>query len=121
MKDINKTVEIQDLKRELGPIKKTQTEAISFMRDGKSGKERRKWRHKHHKQNTDERGTSDIENRGGKKNTKSKIFITESIQEISDTMEIPNQSIIKIMKLKNPESTFNMSIEEYFLNLKKSL
>ena len=34
-------------------------------------------------------------------------------------MEIPNQSIIKIMKLKNPESTFNMSIEEYFLNLKK--
>ena len=59
-----------------------------------------------------------------KDNTKRKKILTQSIQEIQDTMRRPNLRIIGVDKnedfqLKGPANIFNKIIEENFLNLNK--
>jgi hypothetical protein len=58
-----------------------------------------------------------------KENRKCKMFITQNIQEIQETMKRPNLRIIGIeesekSQLKEGENIFNKSIEENFHNLK---
>ena len=57
-----------------------------------------------------------------KENTKCKKFLTQNIQEIQDTMRIPNLSKIGIeesedSQLKGSVNIFNKIIEENFLNI----
>ena len=59
-----------------------------------------------------------------KENSKHKKLLTQSIQEIQDTMKRPNLRIIGIeenedSQLKGPENMFNKIIEENIPNLKK--
>lgn len=60
-----------------------------------------------------------------KENAKPKMFVTQNIQEISDTMKRQNLRIIGIeeedSKLKGPENTSNKIKEENFPNLKKEI
>jgi hypothetical protein len=61
-----------------------------------------------------------------KENVKCKMFLTENIQEIQDTMRRPNLRIIGIeesedSQTKGPVNIFNKSIEENFPNLKKEM
>ena len=61
-----------------------------------------------------------------KENAKSKKILTQSIQEIQDTMRRPNLRIIGIeesedSQLKGPVNIFNKIIEENFPNLKKEM
>jgi hypothetical protein len=61
-----------------------------------------------------------------KENSKHKKLLTQSIQEIQDTMKRPNLRIIRIEKnndsqLKGPKNIFNKIIEENFPNLKKEI
>ena len=61
-----------------------------------------------------------------KENLKHKKLLTQSIQEIQDTMTRPNLRIIRIEKnedsqLKGPENVFSKIIEENFPNLKKEM
>ena len=61
-----------------------------------------------------------------KENSKHKKLLTQSIQEIQDTMKRPNLRIIRIeenedSQLKGPENVFNKIIEENFPNLKKEM
>ena len=61
-----------------------------------------------------------------KENAKSKKRLTQSIQEIQDTMRRPNLRIIGIeeskdFQLKGPVNIFNKIIEENFPNLKKEM
>jgi hypothetical protein len=61
----------------------------------------------------------------GKENVKSKKCLTQNIQEIWDTMKIPNLRIIRIeedeSQIQGPENIFNKIIEENFPNLKKEM
>jgi chromosome segregation ATPase len=126
---LNKT--IQDLKREVDTIKKTQSEAmleietlgkksgtiavsisnrIQEMEKGISGAEH------------------SIENIGTtiKDNTKRKKILNQSIQDIQDTMRRPNLRIIGVdenedFQLKGQANIFNKIIEENFPNLKNDL
>jgi hypothetical protein len=61
-----------------------------------------------------------------KENSKHKIFLTQSIQEIQDTIKRPNLRIIRTeenedSQLKGPENVFNKIIEENFPNIKKEM
>jgi hypothetical protein len=61
-----------------------------------------------------------------KEYSKCKKLLTQSIQEIQDTMKRPNLRIIRIEKkedsqLKGSENVFNKIIEENFPNLKKEM
>jgi hypothetical protein len=61
-----------------------------------------------------------------KENSKHKKLVTQSIQEIQDTMKRPNLRIIRIeenkdSQLKGPENVFNKIIEENLPNLKKEM
>lgn len=65
-------------------------------------------------------------NISGKENSKSKKFVTQSIQEIWSTMKFPNLRIIGIkegedLQLKFSGNIFNQIIEENFCNLKKEM
>ena len=65
-------------------------------------------------------------NAGVKENFKSKNFITQTIQDIWDTMKTPNWKIIGIEKgedyqLQASENIFNKVRKENFLNLKKGM
>jgi len=58
--------------------------------------------------------------------TKRKKLLTQSIQEIQDTVKRPNLKMIGIeesenSQFKGPENIFNKSIEENFPNLKKEM
>ena len=62
-------------------------------------------------------------NSSSKENLKSKIFLTQNIQEIWDNVKRPNIRIIGIeegeeTQLKGAENIFNKIIEENFPNLK---
>jgi hypothetical protein len=128
-KEINKT--LQDLKVEIGAIKKTQTggilgmenlgkrtgttdtsitNRIQEMEDRISGVEDR----------TEEIDTS------VKENVKSKKFLAQTTQEIWDTMKRPNLRTTGIeegkeLQLQGPENIFNKIIDENFPNLKKEM
>jgi hypothetical protein len=61
-----------------------------------------------------------------KENVKCKKIIIQNIQEIQDTMRIPNPWITVVdenedFQLKGPANIFNKFIEENFLNLKKEM
>jgi hypothetical protein len=127
VKELNKA--IQDLKLEVETIKKTQIEAnlemenlakrsgitdITFTKRIQEIKE----------------GVPGIEDSMQeidttfKENPKCKKFLTQSIQEIQDTMKRPNLRIIgkeenKDCQVKGPENVSNKMIEKNFPNLKK--
>jgi hypothetical protein len=115
MKELDKTD--QDLKVEVETIKKIKMEATLEMENlGKrSGI-------------TDIRITNriqEIEERiSGVEDLKDKNLLTQNIQEIQDTMKIPNLRIVGIeeskdAQLKGPKDILNKIIEENFPNLKR--
>lgn len=123
--ELNKT--IQDIKREVDTIKKTQSEATMEIETlGKnlepqmraSATEYRRWKRE-----------DSIENIGTtifKENTKRKKILTQNIQEIQATMRRPNLRIIGVdenedFQLKGPANIFNKIIEENFPNLKNDM
>jgi uncharacterized membrane protein len=127
--ELNKT--IQDLKREVDTIKKTQSEAtleietlgkksgnidvsisnrIEEMEERISGAE-------------DSKESMDTTIKG---NAKCKKILTQIMQEIQDTMRRPKLWIIGVdenedFQLKVPANTFNKIIEENFSNLNKEM
>jgi hypothetical protein len=123
--ELNKT--IQDLKREVDTIKKTQTEAsLEIENLGKiSGTIDASINNRI--QEIEERmsGAEDsIENIGTtiKENTKCKKILTQNIQEIQDTMRRPNLWIIGVDENEDFQfkaNIFNKIIEENFPNLKE--
>jgi chromosome segregation ATPase len=127
--ELNKT--IQDLKREVDTIKKTQSEAkLEIETTGKkSGTIDVSISNRI--QEIEERisGAEDsIENIGTiiKENTKFKKILTQNIQEMQDTMRRPNLRIIGVdenedLQIKGPANIFNKIIEENFPNLKKEM
>ena len=124
---MNKT--IQDLKREVDKIKKTQSEATMEIETigKKSGTIDASIGNRI--QEMEERisdAEDSIETIGTtiKENTKCKKILTQNIQEIQDTMRRPNLQIIGVdanedFQLKRPANIFNKIIEENFPNLKK--
>ena len=61
-----------------------------------------------------------------KENTKCKKILTQNIQEIQNTMRMPNLQIIGVdenedFQIKGPANIFNKIIEENFPNLKKEM
>jgi uncharacterized coiled-coil protein SlyX len=127
--ELNKT--IQDLKRELDTIKKTQSEAtleIETQRK-KSGTIDASIRNRIQEMEERISGAEDsIENISTtiKENTKRKKILTQNIKEIQNTMRRPNLGIIGVdetedFQLKGPANIFNNVIEENFPNLKKDM
>jgi chromosome segregation ATPase len=126
--ELNKS--IQDLKREVDTIKKTQTEATLEIEilGKKSGT--RDASISNRIQEMEERisGAEDsIKNISTtiKENTKRKKILTQNIQEIQNTMRRPNLWLIGVdenedFQLKGTANTFNKIIEENFPNLKKA-
>ena len=124
--ELNKT--IQDLKREVETIKKTQGEAMLEIENlgKKSGTTEY-----NRIQEMEERisGAEDsIENMGTtiKQNTKCKKILTQNIQEIQDTMRRPNRRLIGMdenedFQLIGPANIFNKIIDENFPNLKNEM
>jgi chromosome segregation ATPase len=122
---------IQDLKREIVTIRKTQSEATLEIETlgKKSGTIDASISNTI--QDMEERisGTEDsIENMGTtiKENAKCKKILTQNIQEIQDRMRRPNLWIIgtdenKDFQLKGPVNIFNKIIEENLPNLKKDM
>jgi archaeosine-15-forming tRNA-guanine transglycosylase len=110
---------VQDLKMEIEALKSRQVEATLEMENlGKKCK--------HHQHNTSLEDTIAEINISVKENDKYKMFLTQSIQEIWDTMKRPNLRIIVIeededSQFKRPESIFDKIIEENFTNLKKEM
>jgi hypothetical protein len=127
--ELSKT--IQDQKREVETIKKTQSETMLEIENlgKKSGNIDASISNKI--QEIEERisGTEDsVENKGTtiKENTKCKKILTQNIQEIQDTMIRPNLQIIAVdenedYQLKGPANIFNKIIEENFQNLKEEM
>jgi predicted RNase H-like nuclease (RuvC/YqgF family) len=125
--ELNKT--IQDLKREVETIKKTQSEATLEIETlgKKSGTIDASISNSI--QDMEERisGAEDsIENicKTFKENRKSKMILTQNIQEIQDTMRRPNLRLIGVdenedFQLKGLANIFNKIIEENSPNLKK--
>jgi len=125
--ELNKT--IQDLKRKVDTIKKTQSEAILEIKTlgKKSGTidvsisnriQEMKERISGAKNSIEIMGTTI------KENAKCKKILSQSIQEIQDTMRRPNLQIIGVdenedFQLKRPANIFNKIIEENFPNLKR--
>jgi cell division protein FtsL len=125
---LNKT--IQDLKREVDTIKKTQSEAM--LETETLGKKSRTIDASisNRIQEMEERisdAKDSIENISTtiKDNTKCKRILTQNIKEIQDTMRRPNlQNIVdenEDFQLKEPANIFNKIIEENFPNLKKEM
>ena len=127
--ELNKT--IQDLKREVDTIKKTQSEATLEIENlgKKSGTIDASISNRIQEMEERISGAEDsIENIGTtiKENTKCKKILTQNIQEIQDTMRRPNLRIIGVdenedFQLKGPANIFNKIIEENFPNLKKEM
>jgi predicted nuclease with TOPRIM domain len=127
--EMNKT--IQDIKREVETIKKTQRETIQEIETlgKKSGTIDANISNTI--QEIEERisGAEDaIGNMGTtiKENAKCKKILTQNFQEIQDTMRRPNLQIIGVhenedFQLKEPVNIFNEIIEENFPNLKKEM
>jgi predicted nucleic acid-binding Zn-ribbon protein len=123
---LNKT--IQDLKREVDTIKKTQIEETLEIetQEKKSGTIDASISNRIQEMEERISGAEDsIENIGTtiKENTKYKKILTQNIQEIQDTMKRPNLRIIggnenEDFQLKGPANIFNKIIEENFPNLK---
>jgi DNA repair exonuclease SbcCD ATPase subunit len=129
VKELNKT--IQDLKREVDTIKKTQSEAMLEIENlgKKSGSIDASISNRIQKREERISGAEDsIQNIGTtiKENAKCKKILTQNIQKIKDTMRIPNLRIIGVdenedFQLKGPGNIFNKIIEENFSNLKKEV
>ena len=129
MMEMNKT--ILDLKREVDTIKKTQSEATLEIETlgKKSGTIDSSISNRIQEMEERISGAEDsIENIGTtiKENTKCKKILTQNIQEIQDTMRIPNLGIIGVdenedFQLKGLVNIFNKIIEENFPNLKKEM
>uniref|UniRef100_A0A8C6GAV3 LINE-1 retrotransposable element ORF1 protein n=1 Tax=Mus spicilegus TaxID=10103 RepID=A0A8C6GAV3_MUSSI len=127
--ELNKT--IQDLKREVDTIKKTQSEATLEIETlgKKSGTIDASISNRIQEMEERISGAEDsIENIGTtiKENGKCKKILTQNIQEIQDTMRRPNLRIIGVdenedFQLKGPANIFNKIIEENFPNLKKEM
>jgi predicted RNase H-like nuclease (RuvC/YqgF family) len=127
--ELNKN--IQDLKREVDTIKKTQIETTLDIETlgKKSGTIDASISNRIQKMEERISGAEDsIENIGTtiKENTKSKEILTQNIQEIQDTMRRPNLRIIGVdenedFQLKGPANIFNIIIEENIPNLKKEM
>ena len=127
--ELNKT--IQDLKREVDTIKKTQSEATLEIETlgKKSGTIDASISNRIQEMKERISGAEDsIENIGTtiKENGKCKKILTQNIQEIQDTMRRPNLRIIGVdenedFQLKGPANIFNKIIEENFPNLKKEM
>ena len=129
MKELNKV--IQDLKVEVETIKKTQMEANLEMENLGKRSGITDVSITNRIQEIEERisGVEDTVEEIDttvKENSKHKKLLTQSIQEIQDTMKRPNLRIIGIeenedSQLKGPENVFNKIIEENFPNLKKEM
>jgi chromosome segregation ATPase len=129
VRELNKT--IQDLKREIETIKKTQSETTLEIETlgKKSGTIDASISNRIQEMKERVSGTEDsIENIGTtiKENTKRKKILTQNIQEIQDTMRRPNLWIIGVdekedFRLKGPANIFNKIIEKNFPNLKKEM
>jgi hypothetical protein len=127
--ELNKT--IQDLKREVDTIKKTQSEkTLEIENQGKkSGTIDASISNRIQEMEERISGAEGfIENIGTtiKENRKYKKILTQNIQEIQDTKRRPNLRIIGVdenedFQLKGPENIFNKIIEENFPNLKKEM
>ena len=124
--ELNKT--IQDLKREVDTIKKTQSEATLEIENLGKKSVAIDVSISNRIQEREERisGADDsIENITTiiKENGKCIKILTQNIQEIQDTMRRPNLRIIGVDEnedflLKGPTNIFNKIIEENFPNLK---
>jgi prefoldin subunit 5 len=128
--ELNKT--IQDLKREVDTIKKTQSEATLEIENlgKKSGTIDASISNRIQEMEERISGTEDsIENiyTTIKENAKHKKILTQNIQEIQDTMRRPNMWITigedenEDFQLKGPENIFNKIVEENFPNLKEEM
>uniref|UniRef100_A0A8C6H6C3 LINE-1 retrotransposable element ORF1 protein n=1 Tax=Mus spicilegus TaxID=10103 RepID=A0A8C6H6C3_MUSSI len=127
--ELNKT--IQDLKREVDTINKTQSEATLEIETlgKKSGTIDASISNRIQEMEERISGTEDsIENIGTtiKENTKRKKILPQNIQEIQDTMRRPNLRIIGVdenedFQLKGPANIFNKIIEENFPNLNNDM
>jgi chromosome segregation ATPase len=123
--ELNKT--IQDLKREVETIKKTQREITLDIE--MLGKKPGTIDASMSNRTQDMEGAEDsIENTDStiKENAKCKKILTQNIQEIRDTTRRTNLRIIGVddnedFQLKGPENIFNKIIEETFPNLKKEM
>jgi predicted nucleic acid-binding Zn-ribbon protein len=126
--EMNKT--ILDLKRDVDTIKKTQSEARLVIETLGKKSENIHESIRNRIQELKERisGAEDsIENISTtiKENAKCKKILTQSIQEIQDTMRRPNLQIMGVdenedFQLKGPANVFNKIIEN-FPNLKKNM
>ena len=125
--ELNKT--IQDLKREVDTIKKTQSEATLEIENlgKKSGTIDASISNRIQEMEERISGAEDsIENISTtiKENAKCKKILTQNIQEIQDTIRKQNLRKIGIeeredSQVKGPANIFNKIIEENFPNLKK--
>jgi hypothetical protein len=127
--ELNKT--IQDLKREVDTIKRTQSEAMLEIDNlgKKSGIIDVSISNRIQEMEERISGAEDcIENicTTIKENGKCKKVLTQNIQEIQDTMRRPKLQIIGVdenedFQLKGPANIFNKIIEESLPNLKKDM
>jgi uncharacterized coiled-coil protein SlyX len=127
MMELNKT--IQDLKREVETIKKTQSETTLVIETigKKSGTIDTNISNRIQEMEEKISGAEDsIENicTTIKENAKCRKILSRNIQEIQDKMKRPNLRMIGVdenedFQLKGPENIFNKIIEEKFPNLKK--
>jgi hypothetical protein len=127
--ELNKT--IQDLKREVETIKKTQSETTLEIETlgKKSGTIDVSISNRIQEMEQRISGAEDsIDNMGTtiKENAKCKKILTQNIQEIQDIMRRANLQIIGIdenkdFQIKGPANIFNKIIKENFLNLKKEM
>ena len=127
--DLNKS--IQDLKREVETIKKSQSGTILEIENlgKKSGTIDASINNRIQEIEEIISGAEDsIENMDTtiKENVKCKKILTQNIQEIQDTMSTPNLQIVGVdenedFQLKGPANIFNKIIEENFPNLKKEM
>jgi chromosome segregation ATPase len=127
--ELNKT--IQDWKREVETIKKTQSETTLEIETLGKDSGTIDASISNRIQELEERisGAKDsIENRGTaiKENAKCKKILTQNIQEIQDTIRRPNLRILGVdenveFQHRRPANIFNKIIEENFPNLKKEI
>jgi hypothetical protein len=127
--ELNKT--IQDLKREVEKIKKTQSETTLEIETlgKKSGTIDASVSNRIQEMEERISGAEDsIEIIGTtiKENAKCKKILTQNIHEIQNSMRRPNLQIIEVdenedFQLKGPTNIFNKIIEENFPNLKKEM
>jgi chromosome segregation ATPase len=127
--ELNKT--IQDLKREVDTIKKTQSEATLEIENlgKKSGTIDASISNRIQEMEERISGAEDSRENIGttiKENTKCKKILTKNIQEIQDTMRRPNLWTIGVdenedFRLKGLANIFNKIIEENIPNLKKEM